>query len=63
MFLMVASKQITRGVIFKEISGKVFNMGLRVWRIRIYLRMCDYLSKRIRYEHCIHNTKVRSLIS
>ena len=35
---MVESKQITRGVIFKEIPGKVFNMGLRVWRIRITLR-------------------------
>lgn len=38
MFLMVACRRITRGVIFSEIPCKVFNMGLRVWRIRITLR-------------------------
>lgn len=39
LFLMVACRRITRGVIFREIPCKVINMGLRVWRIRITLRM------------------------
>lgn len=41
LVLMGGCRRVSSGMILGEIGGKVINMGLWVWRIRITLRIKD----------------------